>query len=118
MLEILVIIGLFLLRLGLPLAITVAVGYGLRRLDAKWQAEALAQWQAEDPTQKEIVETLETVPIEQLCRKKKGYEELIQSLEPGCALLDIPCWLARLRATGRLPEECRECELFAASLAS
>ncbi len=36
----LVILGLFILRLGVPLAIILAVGYGLRRLDAKWQAEA------------------------------------------------------------------------------
>ncbi len=38
-----VILGFFLLRLGVPLLITVAVCYGLRRLDARWQAEAEAE---------------------------------------------------------------------------
>ncbi|RLT41109.1 MAG: hypothetical protein DWI57_07430 [Chloroflexi bacterium] len=38
-----VILGLFLLRLGVPLLITAAVCYGLRRLDTRWQAEAEAE---------------------------------------------------------------------------
>jgi len=40
--EVVVITGMFVLRLGVPLAITLAVGYLLRRLDAKWQAESEA----------------------------------------------------------------------------
>jgi hypothetical protein len=39
-LEVLIIVGFFVLRLGVPLAITLIVGYWLRRLDARWQAEA------------------------------------------------------------------------------
>lgn len=38
-----VVLGFFLLRLGVPLLITAAVCYGLRRLDAHWQAEAAAE---------------------------------------------------------------------------
>jgi hypothetical protein len=116
--EVLVVVGMFLLRLGVPLAITLAVGYGLRRLDAKWQAEALARWEADDPSQKEIVEALKSVGMERFCRKKEEYDEIRRTLDPDCALLDIPCWVARMRATGRLPEECYNCELFAASLVS
>jgi len=44
----LAVVGIFLLRLGVPLAITLAVGYWLRRLDAKWEAEALGQWEEEE----------------------------------------------------------------------
>ncbi|HRJ45583.1 MAG: hypothetical protein KJZ86_16055 [Caldilineaceae bacterium] len=40
------ILGFFLLRLGVPLLITLAVCYGLRRLDARWQAEAEAEYAA------------------------------------------------------------------------
>ena len=43
LLEVAVITGMFVLRLGVPLAITLTVGYLFRRLDAKWQAEARAQ---------------------------------------------------------------------------
>lgn len=116
--EILAVMGLFLLRLGVPLAITLAVGYGLRRLDTKWQAEAQARWETVDQSQKEIVDTLKSLPAQRLCRKAEDYDEVISNLEPGCALLDIPCWVARFRATGRLPAECYTCELFAASLTS
>jgi hypothetical protein len=35
----LIIVGLFVLRLVVPLAVTLAVGYLLRRLEVKWQAE-------------------------------------------------------------------------------
>lgn len=35
-----VILGFFLLRLGVPLLITAAVCCGLHKLDARWQAEA------------------------------------------------------------------------------
>jgi 5-enolpyruvylshikimate-3-phosphate synthase len=34
---------LFLLRLGVPIAVTGAIVWGLRRLDARWQVEADAQ---------------------------------------------------------------------------
>lgn len=34
------VVGLFLIRLGLPLLILVLVSYGLHRLDARWQQEA------------------------------------------------------------------------------
>jgi hypothetical protein len=48
LLGVVVITGMFVLRLGVPLAITLAVGYLHRRLDAKWQAEA--QWKANTAT--------------------------------------------------------------------
>lgn len=118
MAEIVGVVGMFLLRLGVPLAITVAVGYWLRRLDARWQAEAQAQWEADDPSQKEIADILRGLKAERFCRKSKEYDEIVRHLDPDCALLDIPCWVARLRTTNRLPKECYGCELFAASLVS
>lgn len=45
-----VILGFFLLRLGVPLLITAAVCYGLHRLDDRWQAEA----EAENATHREV----------------------------------------------------------------
>ncbi len=116
--EIFIVAGMFLLRLGVPLMATLVVGYGLRRLDARWQAEALARQKAQDPLLQELADTLEVLPTPRLCRKTKEYVTVIRDLEPGCTLLDIPCWMARFRVTGRLPEECYECELFATSLAS
>lgn len=49
-----VILGFFLLRLGVPLLITAAVCYGLHKLDARWQADAKAEAEAENATHREI----------------------------------------------------------------
>jgi hypothetical protein len=45
--NVLLLVLMFVLRLGVPLLITVALAYGLKRLDAKWQAEAENGSQAE-----------------------------------------------------------------------
>jgi uncharacterized membrane protein YraQ (UPF0718 family) len=47
LLQTAIIVGMFVLRLGIPLAITLLVGYWLRRLDNKWQAEARARQETE-----------------------------------------------------------------------
>lgn len=45
--NVLLLVLMFVLRLGVPLLITVAIAYGLKRLDARWQAEAENEAQAE-----------------------------------------------------------------------
>jgi hypothetical protein len=108
------VIGAFVLRLGVPLAITLAVAYWLRRLDAKWEAEAWTQWKA-SRSQKEG--TADPKP----CWTLKGCGETARAGCPAftCAAPigagkqpKIPCWLARRRAEGKLPATCYNCELF------
>ncbi len=41
--DVAVLSGLFVLRLGIPLAIMILISWGLGRLDRRWQAEAEAQ---------------------------------------------------------------------------
>lgn len=106
-----VVVGLFLLRLGVPLLITLLVAYWFRRLDKKWQAEALARkplgsWQG-NPRSK-----LESLKPEQPCWVTKGCAEKDRAQCPGCSPLDIPCWVKQIRATGELPRKCYGCELF------
>jgi hypothetical protein len=110
--EILGVAGLFILRLGVPIAIMAVIGYGLRRLDAKWEAEATAsrEWEAV-PSQVEALKIAEQP--EQPCWEIKGCDEERRANCPSCKALDVPCWVARLRATGRLPRECHNCDLFA-----
>jgi len=112
--EILAVVGMFLLRLGVPLVITLAVGYWLRRLDAKWQAEAQVQWE-----QEELPAELKALARpEQPCWEIKGCDEAKRARCPACKAWDIPCWVAHLRATGRLPAACPDCELFSMSPAA
>lgn len=112
--ELLVIVGMFVLRLGVPLAITLAVGYGLHRLDARWEAEARA-----DRNRAELpVDVKALKKSERPCWEVKGCNEAQKAECPACRLLDIPCWVARLRTTGLLPFECQGCELFMLSPAA
>ena len=47
LLQTAIIVGMFILRLGVPLLITLLVAYWLRRLDDKWQAEAQTRQETE-----------------------------------------------------------------------
>jgi hypothetical protein len=126
------VILLFVLRLGVPILVTVAIAYGLRRLDAKWQAEA----EAEAKTQAKVVVppapqpqparsgngTGITLPLRQPmapvmvagqpCWAAKGCSE---SMRATCAAFNqptVPCWSARTQAEGRLPAGCKDCTLY------
>lgn len=109
--ESLIIIGMFLVRLGVPIAITLAVAYFLRRLDARWQAEAWVEWEASQPEEKVSAKARPFLTSEP-CWALKGCDETTRAncaatKEPG-----LPCWLARRRSEGKLPAECYKCELF------
>lgn len=124
------IILLFILRLGVPLLITVAIAYGLRRLDAKWQVEAEAEAKAQAraispqtpqpqpsrgsngngfPLRQPIVPIM---AAGQPCWSVKGCSEAARA---SCAAFhqpNVPCWAARINAEGRLPAGCKDCSLY------
>ena len=102
--DILVIIGMFVLRLGVPLVFTVGVGYLFRRLDARWEAAA--------ESRPETVRSKAMAAAKEPCWKEKGCSEDQRSRCPACHFGDIPCWLARLRSEGRLPTKCKDCGRF------
>lgn len=113
LLEAAVIGGMFILRLGVPLAITLAVAYFLRRLDAKWQAEAWEQWEASQPQEKLVAEAKRLQSgKKQPCWSLRGCDETTRANCAAPKMLDIPCWLARRRSEGRLPAECYHCAQF------
>jgi hypothetical protein len=114
LLEAIIILALFILRLGVPLLIILAVGYWLRRLDAKWQAEARAQAEANESQKAEANEP-EIEPfriIKEPCWLLKKCSETIYTQCPAYQHPDLPCWLARYQATGRLPAGCPYCQIF------
>lgn len=101
------ILGMFVLRLVVPLAITLAIGYWLRRLDAKWQAEAQVR---RDATVESEIRLLRV--IKEPCWVTKACPEAIYPHCPAYHDPDIPCWLARFRAGGSIPAACYRCPLF------
>jgi len=106
--------GLFVLRIGVPLAIIFGLGYGLRRLDAKWQAEAMAQHATELAKQAEAAPNIEIIKItDPPCWRtndcpRSDFDQCAAYNNP-----DTPCWLARFRPEGHLPAKCYLCPRFA-----
>jgi hypothetical protein len=103
--QALIIIGLFLLRLGVPVAITAAVAYFFHRLDARWQREA------------EMLPAAAAARLaaaaQKPCWEEKGCTEQQRANCPACKFTDLPCWLARLKVDNQLPAACRNCGRFA-----
>lgn len=87
-------VGLF-LRLALPLAITVLVVAVLRRLDARWQAEAA---------------NMPALPDAKCWQVKNCPPEQRENCT--AATSNQPCWQERRLKNGYLREECLSCEVF------
>ncbi len=112
--EILAIFGMFILRLGVPLILTLGVGYLLRRLDRSWEAEATARRRALDA---EILAAHlpQISASEQPCWDLRSCPSQTQA---GCAARSRPgvaCWIARYQAEGKLPAACAGCTMFVAA---
>ncbi len=82
-------------RLVVPIFITLALVYLLRRLDANWQAEAQAPAKVEKPA----------------CWEIKGCAPEQRDNCLGYSS-PFPCWQARRTANGYLREECLACKVF------
>lgn len=117
------IIGLFLLRLAVPLAITFVIAYYLRRLDAKWEKEL-----QKEKTQTEATTPSLATPVLQMstnvtiptakdlfgvpCWRLHNCQ---QTRKEQCAAFqnpELPCWWARFRAEGHIPRQCYTCQIF------
>jgi hypothetical protein len=109
------VVAMFALRFGVPLLIMFGVGYWLRRLDDKWQAEARAR-RATELARQELasgerhIELLKV--IDPPCWVTKDCPPEARSRCPACRFSDVPCWLARYRMTHELPADCFSCPRF------
>ena len=96
--SLLAVITGFVLRFGIPIAITMVAIYFLRRLDARWQAEA-------------ETETLQPVVEKPHCWEINNCTPEIRASCPGY-LSEAPCWQARREENGHLQEKCLGCDIF------
>ena len=91
------VVGL-LLRIGIPVAVTALIFFLLRRLDERWQKEALA------------------IPViassQRPCWEIKGCKEEKRKNCPASAQSNIPCWQVFRTKNGLLREECLGCNVF------
>lgn len=108
--EIAVVAGFFLLRLGVPVAVTAAIVWWLRRLDARWEAEADAQ-------SRRVLELKAPAPAvaqtgARPCWEERNCPEGVRDHCPAYFQPAVPCWLARRAADGHLPAGCTDCASF------
>ena len=137
--DLMAVIGMFLLRVGVPLAITAGMVYLLKRLDKRWEMEARAERKAgkaaEQPARAPVAPG-KPAPAPELPfipppaapdRRIQPGVSAAQVAQPGLtakssrpakAQCDAPqntgkpCWQARLNAEGQIPEECVGCDIF------
>lgn len=114
---------LVLLRLGVPLIITIGLAYALRRLDLRWQTQARESRQMQEavvplapgaPARAEswMLQPWPASSNAKPCWMVKGCTEALRASCAATRQPSVPCWQARSRAEGRLPAECKGCELY------
>ncbi len=91
-----VFIGL-LLRIGIPLALTILMIVMLHRLDRRWQEEAIS---------------IPIIPPEKACWEIKGCPPERQKACAAASQPKIPCWQVFRSKDGTLKEACLACEVF------
>jgi hypothetical protein len=140
--DVLVVIAMFALRIGIPVAIVLGLGYLLKRLDRRWEAEARAEQTAQagqtarvpaQPGQPPGRRPGQDVPGPQLpfdpasigaalpsailtsgrhCWDAKGCSPEKVAQCPACDHPELPCWQARTKAEHQMPNTCFGCDIF------
>lgn len=98
--ETTIVIGLFALRIGVPLLVTLGIGHLISRAYS-------ARQQASE--QEVVCEGYELGPH---CWEIKNCDPAIREACPAYQRPQVPCWLALQVAGRELPEECFSCEIF------
>jgi hypothetical protein len=96
--SILIILLGILLRLGIPIGLTALAVWFLKRLDARWQAEASRP--------------VRVKPLSPPCWEQKSCPEAKRAVCIAYQEPDIPCWQLFRKKDGSLREGCLACSIF------
>jgi len=102
---ILVVAGMFVLRIGIPLACIILIVWGVRQWEVKRWSAALARWEAQ-PAQPGAP----TPAILQMLTMPCPADESRNG--SGRARPRVPCWVMRRQAEGVVPSSCLHCERY------
>jgi H+/gluconate symporter-like permease len=101
------IIAGFILRIGIPIALTFLLGSFLRRLDTRWREEAEQQvMERKLSSQKE---SLLNLWLDQPCYTIKNCTSEEKETCQAYAQSEKPCWDV-YKANGNLTQRCQECQ--------
>ena len=111
--DILVISGMFFLRLGLPLLILFGIGYALERLLNYEEQDRVTTRDAIPQLPEEVTIVPKAVPAWSMMpcasRVSRAYNVLGRPT--------LPCWLALELAEGRLLDQCPACQWYRPKIA-
>lgn len=93
-----------LIRIGLPLLLTVVLVWALRRLDARWQADAK---RISEASSQNIIQIQA-----QRCWELRNCAPLLRENCLAFKKPHIPCWQHFRNGRGELREMCLDCEVF------
>lgn len=97
----------FILRIGIPIGLTILLARFLRRLDARWREEA--EQQAIEIKLSAQRQTLLNLWLDQPCYTIKNCTAQEQKTCQAFTQVDKPCWEIR-QSNGSLEKKCLECE--------
>lgn len=104
--SVLAVIGLFVLRLGVPVIVMVLLAWA-----ANWYAQR-EEMRALEARQKAAAAQAAAVLAVRPCYEAKGCSEAAKA---DCAAMrrpELPCWLAKQLSTGRLSPTCQACAMY------
>ena len=96
---------LFALRCLVPLALIFGIGYAMNWMVDRWEAQAAAE-------ESVVLGTAVATETKGRCWAFKQCAEELREECPGFKAQMTPCWLARTRAEGSLPDECLVCPIY------
>jgi len=97
----------FILRLGIPIGITLLLSWGLKRLDAKWRAESLAEAQLNTKVLDQPSEAYLAGPCWTIVNCAPAKRESCPVYQDP----DMPCWEYR-RTNGNYAKKCTTCTVW------
>jgi hypothetical protein len=109
---------LFALRCIAPLALTLAIGYLMNRLVDRWEAEEATSLQ-EDVEIAQVTSSSKSfkLPVVTLpCWLVRKCDPVKRDNCPAFKQQGLPCWQARLRVEGQMPNLCPTCPIYTQTL--
>jgi len=103
-----ILIGMFALRMGVPVLLTVLVCLGLDRLSTRRAAQLASQRQARQASSKQCARAVRQLH----CWEIKRCEPETREACPANQRQNLPCWLALQLAGQALSDECRSCAMY------
>ncbi len=137
-----IVLGMFAVRIGIPLGVVLLLGYFLKRLDRRWEAEARAERTAAAVAEQASAQPAAPGPVRRPGVDVPGPQLPYKPVPPripqpglvvmngkhcwdvkGCSVErkancaavqhpDTPCWQARMESEGRIPDACPNCDVF------